>query len=64
MAFWAPVAVGVFCLVLSALFEEMFPKSERYKDSAFGSIRNLGIVVKNKGLTSFLRSRMPLEGVK
>ena len=53
-----------FCLVLSALFEEMFPKSERYKDSAFGSIRNLGIVVKNKGLTSFLRSRMPLEGVK
>lgn len=54
MTFWVLATVGVICLLLSFFYEETLPKEHRYEGTVFGSIRQLGVVAKNKGFTSFL----------
>lgn len=54
MTFWALAAVGAVCAVLSFLFEETLPQVDRYQGTVFGSIKQLGVVAKNKGFSTFL----------
>lgn len=54
MTFWVLTAVGVICLLLALLYEETLPQNQRYEGTVFGSIKQLGVVAKNKGFTSFL----------
>lgn len=54
MTFWALALVGAVCTVLSILFEETLATEDRYQGTVFGSIKQLGVVAKNKGFSTFL----------
>ena len=54
MTFWALTIVGGLCSIMSLLFEETLPDKQRYEGSVFSSIKQLGVVAKNKGFSSFL----------
>lgn len=54
MTFWALAAIGLGCAVLALLFEETLPAEERYEGTVLGSVKQLGVVARNKGVSAFL----------
>lgn len=54
MTFWVLAGIGLFCCVLALLFEETLPEGERYDGTVLGSMRQLGVVARNKGFSAFL----------
>lgn len=54
MTFWVLAAIGLGCAVLALLFEETLPDEERYEGTVLGSVRQLGVVARNKGFSAFL----------
>lgn len=54
MTFWVLAGIGLFCALLSLLFEETLPSAERYEGNVLGSVKQLGTVARNKGFSSFL----------
>lgn len=54
MTFWVLAGIGLICCVLALLFEETLPAGERYDGTVFGSVRQLGVVARNKGFSAFL----------
>jgi DHA1 family bicyclomycin/chloramphenicol resistance-like MFS transporter len=52
--FWILAIIGVLTFILTLLFQETLPKSERYKGSLGGSLVRLLIVGKNVGFSTFL----------
>lgn len=54
MTFWALTGVGIFCTALALAYEETLPSAQRFSGTVFGSLKQLGVVAKNKGFTSFL----------
>lgn len=54
MTFWVLTIIGGLCSIMALLFEETLPKEQRYSGTVLGSIKQLGVVAKNKGFSSFL----------
>lgn len=54
MTFWVLAAIGLGCAALALLFEETLPVGERYEGTVLGSMKQLGVVARNKGFSTFL----------
>ena len=54
MTFWVLAGIGLFCAVLALLFDETLPADERYEGTVLGSVKQLGVVARNKGFSAFL----------
>jgi DHA1 family bicyclomycin/chloramphenicol resistance-like MFS transporter len=52
--FWILALIGVLTFILTLLFQETLPRSERYKGNLGGSLVRLLIVGKNVGFSTFL----------
>ena len=54
MTFWVLAGIGAVCSALALLFDETLPVDERYEGSVTGSLKQLGVVARNKGFSAFL----------
>ena len=54
MTFWVLAGIGAVCSALALLFDETLPADERYEGSVTGSLKQLGVVARNKGFSAFL----------
>lgn len=54
MTFWVLAGIGAVCSALALLFDETLPADERYDGSVTGSLKQLGVVARNKGFSAFL----------
>ena len=54
MTFWVLAGIGAVCSALALLFDETLPVDERYDGSVTGSLKQLGVVARNKGFSAFL----------
>lgn len=54
MTFWVLAGIGAVCSALALLFDETLPANERYEGSVTGSLKQLGVVARNKGFSAFL----------
>lgn len=54
MTFWVLAGIGLCCAVLALLFDETLPAEERYEGTVLGSVKQLGVVARNKGFSAFL----------
>ena len=54
MTFWVLAGIGLLCAALALLFDETLPAEKRYDGTVLGSMRQLGVVARNKGFSAFL----------
>lgn len=54
MTFWVLAGIGLLCTALALLFDETLPAHDRYEGTVLGSVKQLGVVARNKGFSAFL----------
>ena len=54
VADWVLAGIGLLCAALALLFDETLPAEKRYEGTVLGSVRQLGVVARNKGFSAFL----------